>query len=201
MADQIQFIRDLFGKADVSLSQNDVWSVQGTPVVKHKALERLAVAKKIKFQPPIVLRAERDEAVILVTGTIEMPPNAGQDPVEWSIGEALVNDGENTVGNYKVKGKMAAYPYAMAEKRAKDRVILKLAGLHGVYSEEEADEFKESSGPTMSERAELAEKKIVAAKTDAELTQIWRGLDDDLKPIFRARIAKLGEALKKKVAA
>ncbi len=31
----------------------------------------------------------------------------------------------------------------MAEKRAKDRVILKLAGIHGlVYSEEEADDFK-----------------------------------------------------------
>jgi hypothetical protein len=33
----------------------------------------------------------------------------------------------------------------MAEKRAKDRVILKLVGLHGdVYSEEEADDFKEA---------------------------------------------------------
>ena len=33
----------------------------------------------------------------------------------------------------------------MAEKRAKDRVILKLAGLHGyVYSEDEAEDFKES---------------------------------------------------------
>ena len=33
----------------------------------------------------------------------------------------------------------------MAEKRAKDRVILKLAGIHGdAYSEEEADDFKES---------------------------------------------------------
>jgi hypothetical protein len=31
----------------------------------------------------------------------------------------------------------------MAEKRAKDRVILKLVGLHGyVYSEDEADDFK-----------------------------------------------------------
>jgi hypothetical protein len=44
-----------------------------------------------------------------------------------------------------VSGKQAAYVYAMAEKRAKDRVILKLIELHGlVYSEEEADEFKQS---------------------------------------------------------
>ena len=33
----------------------------------------------------------------------------------------------------------------MAEKRAKDRVILKLVGLHGyAYSEEEADDFKKA---------------------------------------------------------
>ena len=51
---------------------------------------------------------------------------------EWSFGEAM---GYNLKNNY---------PFAMAEKRAKDRVILKLAGLHGVYSEEEAEDFKES---------------------------------------------------------
>jgi hypothetical protein len=57
--------------------------------------------------------------------------------VEWSLGEALVGV------NYRVSGKQAAYVYAMAEKRAKDRVILKLIGLHGLlYSEEEADEFR-----------------------------------------------------------
>ena len=53
------------------------------------------------------------------------------DATEWSIGEAAPYNTTNK------------YPYAMAEKRAKDRVILKLVGLHGdVYSEEEADEFK-----------------------------------------------------------
>lgn len=37
----------------------------------------------------------------------------------------------------------------MAEKRAKDRVILKLVGLHGyVYSEEESDDFKDAKPNT-----------------------------------------------------
>ena len=46
--------------------------------------------------------------------------------------------------NYRVSGKQAGNVYAMAEKRAKDRVILKLLELHGlVYSEEEADEFRQ----------------------------------------------------------
>ena len=65
------------------------------------------------------------------------------DRVKWSMGEALVNV------NYRVSGKQAAYVYAMAEKRGKDRVILKLIELHGlVYSEEEADEFR-TQLPTM----------------------------------------------------
>jgi hypothetical protein len=187
MSDDLQFVRDLFIKADVSLYPKDTWSVQGTPVVKHKALERLAAALKIVFETPNVLRAERDEAVIMVYGTMN-------GKREWSIGEALVNV------NYRVTGKMAAYVYAMAEKRGKDRVILKLAGLQGVYSEDEADDFKEPSGPSMSERAEVAEKKITAAKTDEELKTIWRGLDDDLKPIFRLRVANLGAELKAKAA-
>jgi hypothetical protein len=38
---------------------------------------------------------------------------------------------------------MAPYVWAMAEKRAKDRVILKLAGLYGVYSDEEISDISD----------------------------------------------------------
>lgn len=108
----------------------NVWRVQGTPVISHKVLERIAARAGIQFDLPTVLRCERDEAVMLVAGTMK-------DRREWSIGEALVNV------NYRVSGKQAAYVYAMAEKRAKDRVILKLIELHGlVYSEDESDDFK-----------------------------------------------------------
>ena len=114
----------------------NVWRVQGTAVIYHKTLERIAAQARMVFEAPTILRAERDEAVILVSGRLPgVSPDA--DRVEWSIGEALVNV------NYRVSGKQAAYVYAMAEKRAKDRVILKLIELHGlVYSEEEADEFR-----------------------------------------------------------
>src|SRR3954451_5869163 len=49
----------------------------------------------------------------------------------------------------------------MAEKRAKDRVILKLVGLHGLlYSEEEADEFKSSAASVaVSETAAQGEEE------------------------------------------
>jgi hypothetical protein len=107
--------------------------VQGQAVIYHKALERIAAQAGIAYASPTILRAERDEAVVLVTGSMG-------ERTEWSIGEALVNV------NYRVSGRQAAYVYAMAEKRAKDRVILKLVGLDGLLSsEEQADELKSST--------------------------------------------------------
>lgn len=112
-----------------------VWRVQGTAVIAHKVLERIAGKVGIRFDLPTILRAERDEAVMLVAGT-------RGDLREWSIGECVVNV------NYRVSGKQAAYVYAMAEKRAKDRVILKLLALHGLaYSEEEADDLRTRGEP------------------------------------------------------
>lgn len=101
------------------------WDCHGTPVVLHKALEKIAAAKGIVFEPPTIIEssAEKKIAVICVTGHMG-------EATEWSIGEAAPYNNKN------------GYPYAMAEKRAKDRVILKLAGLHGdVYSQDEAEDF------------------------------------------------------------
>jgi hypothetical protein len=127
-----QQIADILAKYGEPIAGN-IWRVQGQAVIYHKALERIAAQAGIAFGPPTILRAERDEAVLLVTGSMG-------ERTEWSIGEALVNV------NYRVSGRQAAYVYAMAEKRAKDRVILKLVGLHGLlYSEEEADELKSSA--------------------------------------------------------
>ena len=109
-----------------------VRQVEGTAVISHKALERIAARAGITFDPPRVLRAERDEAVLLALGRMG-------EHSEWSIGEALLNV------NYRVPDRQPAYVYAKAEERAKDRIILKLIGLHGLlYSEEEADQFGES---------------------------------------------------------
>ena len=49
-----------------------------------------------------------------------------------------------TYGEASPKNSKVAYPYAMAEKRAVDRAILKLVGLHGfVYSEDEIDDTED----------------------------------------------------------
>lgn len=108
----------------------DIWDCHGTWVAYHKTLERIATQAGIGFDLPQVIRHEHDECVVLVSGTLG-------ERSEWSFGEARIGL------NYKVAGKQAGYPYSMAEKRGKDRVILKLLGLAGhIYSEEEADDFK-----------------------------------------------------------
>jgi hypothetical protein len=193
----------------------NVWRVQGTLVIYHKALERIAAQARIEFEPPSIVRAERDEAVILVTGRMG-------ERIEWSIGEALVGV------NYRVSGKQAAYVYAMAEKRAKDRVILKLIELHGlVYSEEEADEFKQGRpgasesatdavrtevevvGPESSLDSEL-KRKIAKARTinavtdlmlhpetQRSLNELPEGVRDEVRDFAKARLVELGWPSKK----
>ncbi len=199
----------------------NVWRVQGTAVIYHKTLERIAGHTKIRFDPPTLLRSERDEAVILVTG--RMPgEKAGEERVEWSIGEALVNV------NYRVSGRQAAYVYAMAEKRAKDRVILKLIELHGlVYSEEEADEFRQNqpmairavdedfdASPAFDEVTEqeadlkrlIDEAESINAVTDlmldertqATLNAMPHGTREEVRDYAKARLRALGRPPAKK---
>lgn len=103
---------------------------KGTWIMKHKSLERIAAHKGVKFDIPKIIEsdAEKKICIIMVSGTLG-------EASEWSIGEATAYNNKN------------AYPFAMAEKRAKDRVILKLVGLHGdVYSDIEADDFKQGKG-------------------------------------------------------
>ena len=137
-----------------------VWDCHGVWVVYHKALERVAARANISFDAPTVLRAERDEAVILCTARMG-------ERVDWDIGEALIGV------NYKVSGKQAAYVYAMALKRGRDRLILKLTGLHGLtYSEEESDDFKPARATRSGDPGDRAQYEIdqEAAQKPAPMT-------------------------------
>lgn len=103
-----------------------MWNCHGTWVMYHKALEQVAAKLGVKFDPPQIIEhdAEKRICVMCVTGH-------WQERSEWTIGEAMPINIDR--GNNKQQ-----YPFAMAEKRAKDRVILKLIGLHGhVYSQDE----------------------------------------------------------------
>lgn len=165
------------------LDSSALWDCHGTPVILHKALERVADREKITFDAPQILETNADKriAVVCVTGR-------KGDLSAWSFGEAMPSNNKN------------AYPFAMAEKRAKDRVILKLIGLSGdVYSEEEADDFKNSNPakPANKEHTDLGprplemrdfinlpegikEKSAYACNKDGDFTRLCEIADMDI---------------------
>jgi hypothetical protein len=109
------------------LNKDSLWDCHGTWVLKHSACETIAANRGITFDEPLIIESDADKsiAIVMVKGYLG-------DKFEWTFGEATPKNSKNS------------YPYAMAEKRAKDRIILKLIGLHGdVYSEDEADVFKD----------------------------------------------------------
>lgn len=141
----------------------NIWFVQGSAVIYHRAVERIAAKAGIAFAEPTILRAERDEAAILVRGRLG-------DRWDYDVGEAHIGV------NYRVTGRQAAYPWAMALKRGRDRLILKLIGLHGLlYSEEEADEFRQDApdmaGKDRKEVMAAAEANGVVDLPDGEVTR------------------------------
>lgn len=139
-----------------------LWDCHGTWVMYHRHCEIIGAKAGVKYAEPKVLVAERDAAAVLVVGSMG-------DRSEWSIGEAAVGL------NYTVKPKQPGYPFAMAEKRAKDRVILKLVGLSGfVYSEEEADDFKGDP---------LPDKVVDGRSPDKPLSQLGTSKAPGPKPI------------------
>jgi hypothetical protein len=111
------------------LTDAEMWEVRpGSWAIKHSAIERVVAERGIKFERPAIIEVNTAEKimVICVFGTLG-------DRTEWSFGEA-------SPANCKI-----AYPASIAEKRAKDRVAIKLLNATGssIYSSEEADEFAE----------------------------------------------------------
>ncbi len=122
------------------LSPDDIWQIPKSSnfAVKHKALERVAAQMKIRFETPEILTSNygAEGIAICVTGHLG-------EALEWSVGEASPLNYSDRSESQKMK----LYPWAMAEKRAKDRVILKLVGLHGdLYSEDEIDNGPKAVG-------------------------------------------------------
>lgn len=95
-------------------------------VIYHRYCEQIAAKAGIMFQNPEVTVNDVDDkgkrtVVLLVRGQLGWVK-------EWSYGEASPGT------------TILPYVFAMAEKRGKDRVILKLAGFHGmVYSDVEEE--------------------------------------------------------------
>jgi len=106
------------------LGKEAVWDCHGTWVMYHAPLEQIAAKAGVTYDDPTVIEADTKNK----TATIMMRGHLPSGASEVTFGEASPQNCKNS------------YPWAMAEKRAKDRIVLKLVGLHGsVYSMDEAD--------------------------------------------------------------
>jgi hypothetical protein len=101
-------------------------------LILHRYCEQLAAKANIEFSEPTVVVNDVNEkgkrtAVLFVKAKM-YSQEKGKFVEEWTYGEATP---ENT---------FLDYVFAIAEKRAKDRLVLKLLGFHGnIYSDVEAD--------------------------------------------------------------
>lgn len=146
-------------RARYDLAQNDFWQIPQNKqwVCKHAALEIVATKANVIWSPPQIIQADTGNGIAVLAVTGQMGERA-----EWATGEASPKNNKN------------AYPWAMAEKRAKDRVVLKLVGIHGlVYSEDEMPPSVETGQP-----ANDKPKSVSAAEQKRGLEEIERELLD-----------------------
>jgi hypothetical protein len=128
------------------LDKDEIWEVRPrTYAIKHAALERLASENGITFEPPLMLEFHAADKIASLCVTGKMGEKR-----EWSIGEAAPYNNKN------------GYPFAMAEKRAKDRVILKLlnGSQAGMYSEEDAEDFKRRENPHVTRPEDVYDEEV-----------------------------------------
>jgi len=105
---------------EFNLGQEAVWDCHGTWIITHKYLEHIASQKKVHITSLDVVESNTEK--------------------QYAVVKCVASSEEKTVitfGEASPKNNKNAYPFAMAEKRAVGRAILKLAGLHGHFYEDE----------------------------------------------------------------
>ena len=137
-----------------NLTKEDYWQESRSKkwIISHDACEKIADMEGIIFGPPQVLNSEQNFVRMVISGK-------KGEVLMWSIGEADNKNCKNL------------YFGAMAEKRGKDRVILKLINAYeyGIYSDVEADNFQKPAEEFYTEEqtgefAKLIEHEYFAGK-------------------------------------
>jgi hypothetical protein len=125
------------------IPSSEMWSAHGTMCIKHRAVRKIAAKEGISvLLYREVIDQEKDLACFSATADWN-----GIHMQEW--GEASPKNNKN------------AYPVAMALKRAYDRVVLALLGIHGwVYSEDELAGSEELGATEGGERSPPGEDAI-----------------------------------------
>ena len=122
-------IKDLAKK--YNLDKSDFWEMKfggkSNWIITHDAVEKIADIEKVEFHLPQVFRDNNSNVAMLGEAS-------KGDKRVWSTGESSSYNNKNP------------YNFAMAEKRLKDRLVLKIINAYeyGIYSDVEADDFKKA---------------------------------------------------------
>ena len=146
-----------------NLTKEDYWLEPRSKkwIVTHDTCEKIASVENIIIQPPQIINSEKDLVRMIVVAK-------KGDKVMWADGEA---DSSNCKNNYK---------FAMASKRAIDRVILKLINAYewGIYSDVEADSFAK---PQYEHRTEEQAKEFEELKGHPAFDGLKKFSNDEWK--------------------
>jgi hypothetical protein len=154
---------------DLKFNEKDcLWDCHGTAVMYHKYIETAGAINNITYDLyEVEFNTANKIAVIKCIAK-------HKDKTVTTYGEASPSNCKN------------AYTVAMAEKRAVDRAILKLLGIHGfVYSEDEVDNSDVESLDKIKETA----WKLRKLETNKERNDLW----SKLSPALKKELKKLKE--------
>jgi hypothetical protein len=131
-------------------SKECLWDCHGAWVMYHRYIEIAGIKCKVNIDNLDEIETNSEKGIVCIKCT------ASLDKMKVI-----------TYGEASPKNTRNAYPYAMAEKRAIDRAILKLIGLHGfIYSE---DEMPESNKPITSNTKVKSNDNEVLEKFQSEI--------------------------------
>ena len=146
-----------------NLTKDDYWQESRSQkyIITHDACQKIGDMEGIIFGPPQILNSEQNFVRMVISAK-------KGEVLMWSIGEADTKNCKNL------------YFGAMAEKRGKDRVILKLINAYeyGIYSDVEADDFKK---PKYEHRTEDQAKEFSELKGHPAFEGLKKFSNDEWK--------------------
>lgn len=152
-----------------------LWEKHGATCMKHRYIEIAGQEKGVVIESLDEIEKNSAEGVVAIKCTA-------------SLGKSKVI----TYGEATPKNNKNGYPYAMAEKRAIDRAILKLIGIHGfVYSDDEVDDKFENVEVKKTETKEQPKKKIDNLYITTALDKIKNNKEKKDSVVLRSEMENL----------
>ena len=152
-----------------------LWEKHGATCMKHRYIEIAGQEKGVIIESLDEVEKNSAEGVVAIKCTA-------------SLGKSKVI----TYGEATPKNNKNGYPYAMAEKRAIDRAILKLIGIHGfVYSDDEVDDKFENVEVKKTETKEQPKKKIDDLYITTALDKIKNNKEKKDSTVLRSEMENL----------